>query len=289
MFQKLLRPLPVLCLLAAGAAGAADQPVRIRFAAEVNGAPFACGRSYEAIGRSASRITPTDLRFYVSQVALITEDGRAVPLALEQDGAWQYRDVTLLDFEDGSGPCSTGNAASRVFVAGTVQAGRYRGLRFTLGVPFELNHADLTTAPPPLNVSGMFWAWQNGHRFFKLEMATSGLNPATRAKGRPGGFPVHLGSTACSSGSATEAPTVCLNPNRAEVVFEDFDPVEDVVVADIGRLLAGADVDQNRPNTSAGCMSFPGDGDCPPIMGALGLPYDGQPAQRQSFFSKGAK
>ena len=46
-------------------------------------------------------------------------------------------------------------------------------------------------------------------------------------------------------------------------------------MADIGRVLAGANVDVNAPMTSPGCMSFPKDGDCPPVMGALGLGYDG--------------
>ena len=38
-------------------------------------------------------------------------------------------------------------------------------------------------------------------------------------------------------------------------------------------MLAEANVDVNAPKTSPGCMSFPNDADCPPVMSALGLPY----------------
>jgi hypothetical protein len=49
------------------------------------------------------------------------------------------------------------------------------------------------------------------------------------------------------------------------------------VVIDMGAALAQANVDVNAQGTSPGCMSFPKDADCPPIMGALGLAYDGTP------------
>jgi hypothetical protein len=62
------------------------------------------------------------------------------------------------------------------------------------------------------------------------------------------------------------------------VEFKNFDPAKGTIVADIGRVLAGANLDVNAPQTSPGCMSFPKDADCPPVMGALGLAYDGTPA-----------
>jgi hypothetical protein len=74
------------------------------------------------------------------------------------------------------------------------------------------------------------------------------------------------------------APSACANSNRVTVQFDPFDPVRSVIVADIGRILAKSDVSSNAPGTSPGCMSFPKDADCPPIMGALGLAYDGKPA-----------
>ncbi|HWP23832.1 MAG TPA: MbnP family copper-binding protein [Candidatus Binatia bacterium] len=304
----MLKKFFVLALMSGALLGAAvsdlsAQPaptVSLRFSATVNGAPFECGKSYSNIGTTRSTITPTDFRLYVSNVELLTESGRAVPVKLSQDGTWQYQNVALLDFEDGSGPCRNGTQAIRTHVSGTVPDGKYSGVRFVMGVPFELNHGDPTLAPSPLNITAMFWNWQGGYKFLKVDMTTSGLaSPAHIHKtgaghGRHGshgadessGFSVHLGSTVCAARSPTESPTGCKNPNRVTVTFEKFDPERNVIVADLGALLANTNVDHNTPDTSPGCMSFPKDPDCTAVMSALGLAYDGAPAAgRQKFFS----
>lgn len=303
----------LLVLIAVGTTQAAEQKIRIRFDARVGSEPFVCGRSYEPIGRSQSRITPSDFRFYVSHVELITAQGKAVPVKLEQDGVWQYRDLALLDFEGGSGPCRNGNTELHTAVVGRVAKGQYRGLRFTLGVPFDLNHGDPTLAESPLNLSAMFWAWQSGYKFLKIDMATSGQSqdsnqkegsmqdkvalmakidqmkknnvmPA-KAPARAAGFSVHLGSTGCASSSLTSAPQSCANPNRLTVTFDHFDSARNVVVADLMALLQNTDVDQNAPDSAPGCMSAVDDDDCPAVMSALGLPFRETPATLQTFFS----
>ena len=266
-------------------AAAGSQPVTLRFAAQINGQPFACGQSYAGVGSTRSTITPSDYRFYVSEVALVDEAGRAVPVALAQDGIWQVDNIALLDFENGTGPCRNGTTGMNAELRGSVPAGRYVGLRFTLGVPFARNHGDPTVAPSPLNLTAMFWNWQGGYKFVKFDTASSGLQaaPAAAGAGHGGaaasGFSVHLGSTMCAAASRTEAPKAeCANPNRVSVAFERFDATKQTVIADIGAVLAAANVDVNAPNTSPGCMSFPGDADCQPVMGALGLAYGGAAA-----------
>jgi uncharacterized repeat protein (TIGR04052 family) len=284
-FQSLRSARPATALLLAAcattlpavAAAADRQPVTLRFAAQVNGQPFACGQRYADIGTTRSTITPGDFRLYVSEVALVDETGRAVSVTLAQDGMWQLEDVVLLDFEDGSGPCRNGTAGTNTEVRGSVPAGRYTGLRFTLGVPFARNHGDPTTAPAPLNLTALFWNWQGGYKFVKFDTTSTGVSPETPAAASAMGpvtrFSLHLGSTVCASAARTEAPSSCRNPNRVTVQFERFDAATQTVVADIGAVLAGANVDVNAPNTSPGCMSFPNDADCPPVMGALGLSY----------------
>ena len=89
---------------------------------------------------------------------------------------------------------------------------------------------------------------------------------------------MHLGSTACAGESKTQAPSACQNPNRMTVRFDGFDLRKNTVVADMGAVLAQANVDVNAKGTSPGCMSFPKDGDCPPVMQALGLAYEGMAA-----------
>ncbi len=89
----------------------------------------------------------------------------------------------------------------------------------------------------------------------------------------------------CASPSKTAAPTACANPNRLTVSFAQFDPSKQTIVADIGAVLTNANVDVNAAGTSPGCMSFLKDADCPPIMAALGLPYESHAPGPQRFFT----
>ncbi|MFC4158569.1 MbnP family copper-binding protein [Chitinimonas lacunae] len=239
----------------------ADRAVTLRFAASLQGRPFVCGQRYEQLGRTGAALTATDLRFYVSSVALLKTDGRSVPLTLEQDGVWQHEDVALLDFEHGEGACRNGTPGRHEAISGRVPAGDYRGLRFTLGLSPARNHADVTLAPSPLNLTAMFWSWQGGYRFLKLELVGQGRV----------GFPVHLGSTGCQSGSATEPASRCSQPNRVEVELPQFDPESDVVGVDLSALLAQTRLDRNWPGSPPGCMSGSDDPDCHGILAALGL------------------
>jgi uncharacterized repeat protein (TIGR04052 family) len=270
----------------------ATQPVELRFVAEVNGQAFECGQSYKNIGTTRSTITPSDFRMYVSRVQLTTAEGKVVPVQLTQDKTWQLEGTALLDFENAQGSCRNGTPPMNTVVRGTVPAGQYKGVTFTVGVPFERNHGDPTVAPAPLSSTAMFWSWQGGYKFIKFDAATSGrpaiaVKPAPQGGGNASGFSVHLGSTLCASPSRTQAPTACKNPNRIEVTLADFDVKKNQVVVDIGRVLAGANVDVNAPKTSPGCMSFPNDPDCPAIMNTFGLAYDGKaPAGPQQFISK---
>jgi len=252
------------------------QLVTIRFEAAVGEQAFACGTRYDGIGITASTITASDFRFYVSNVRLIRADGADVPVALTPDGLWQQDDVALLDFEDGSRTCANGTPELRDVVEGRVPAGRYSGLRFTVGVPFEKNHRDPTLQPSPLNLTRMFWTWNAGYKFLRLDLRTSGL---------PQGWVVHLGSTGCSpGGTPLDVPTACRFPNDVRVDLPAFDPDGDAVRVDLRTLLAGADVDVNQPETAAGCMSAQDDRDCAAIFQAFGLPFSGGPAGTQRVF-----
>lgn len=283
---SLLSALSLLSGCAARQQPGDTQPVNLRFKAAVNGAPFACGKSYAGIGNKGSTLTARDFRFYVSRVSLVDSSGKSVPVTLRQDTPWQHQDVALLDFEDATGGCE-GNPELNSVVSGTVPAGDYKGLSFELGVPFNLNHADVNTAQSPLNLTSLFWIWRFGYKFARLDFASTG---------QPQGYTVHLGSTGCGEGpmmsgadaSARKAPASCSEPNRAQIVFNDFDPARHQVIADLGSLLSLSDIDANQPDTPAGCMSGLDDKDCQGIFKQLGLPYGQQPAgSSQHFFKRG--
>ena len=269
-----------------------SQMVTIQFEGMVADEPFACGQAYD-LGSPATAMTPLDFRFYVSEVALIDTDGSEVPLILQQDGQWQHQDVALIDFEDKSGACANGTVETRAEVIGSVPAGDYTGVKFTLGVPFNLNHVDSTLAPSPLNLTSMWWNWNFGYKFARIDLssAAEGVHTTPDSAGHAkqhaeefNGFLIHLGSVGCQM-DAAQAPVVCSLPNRAEVVLTDFDPAEDVIVADLAALVSQTNLAENQADTAVGCMSSPTDGDCAGIMQNLGLPFNDQPVSEQIFFS----
>lgn len=271
------------------ASHAADVPVEIKFSAAVNDEPFECGKSYKNVGTTKSTITPSDFRLFISEVQLIDSKGRAVQVKLNQDKTWQFENLALLDFENGEGPCKNGTKPVNTVIKGSIAKSDYKGLIFTLGVPFVMNHQDPTLAPAPLSSTAMFWTWQGGYKFLKFDTATSAQAVANgsstaQIEGNASGFSVHLGSTVCAAQSRTSSPSGCQNPNRVTVTLNNFDVKKNTVVADIGKVLSEANVAVNAPGTSPGCMSFLKDEDCPPIMSALGLPYENNAAGVQKLF-----
>jgi len=256
------------------------QNVSIRFQAVVGDKKLACGQSYEGIGITHSRITPRDFRFYVHNIRMIDDNGKSTAVELDQDGKWQLDDVALLDFEDATAGCVNGTPEMNDHVSGHVRAGRYVGLQFTLGVPFNKNHTELTSQPPPLNLTALSWVWNAGRKFARLDFSSTGM---------PRGYSIHLGSTGCTPNQTKiTVPTQCSEPNRPEVQFAAFDVSQDVVLADLAALLKDSNVDINQPNTAAGCMSGPEDSDCAGIFANLGLPFGGKPAGPQTFFRRQA-
>lgn len=245
----------------------------ISFAAMVGDQPLTCGQTYSGLGASGADLTIRDFRFYVHDVRLFDVTGEETPFELDDDGKWQNGEVALLDFEDGCG--DMGNADLRTVLEGHAPDGDYVGVRFKLGVPAELNHQNPTAAAPPLSLSELFWTWNAGYKFIRIDARTS-LADAWR---------VHLGSTQCDGdmmGNAT-----CASPNVPEFSVDgslDFDPATATVVADVAGLVEASMLD-NTMDTPPGCMSNPDDPDCAPIFGSLGLAFGGSPAPgTQTFF-----
>lgn len=285
MKHALFAALAALCALPAHAG---DMAVTIPFAAEIGGTPFDCSGTYAGMGATAAKVTASDFRLFVSNAALLREDGSLQPIALDQDGQWQLGDVALLDFENASGACTNGTPGTHTALTGTAPAGTYTGLALTIGVPFEQNHVDPTLAPAPLNTTAMFWNWQGGYKFLRIDMApVAKMAPDTAAgQGAAKGWFLHLGSTMCDAASKTSAPSACKNENRMAIRLEGFDPARNTVVIDPAAVVAGADLTVNAPETSPGCMSFPNDPDCMTVMARLGLPYMGVPAGVQALVTQ---
>jgi uncharacterized repeat protein (TIGR04052 family) len=239
---------------------------------------FACGQLYTGVGTTATTYEPKDLRLYIHNVRLLSH-GTEVPLTLTDDGAWQRDGLAMLDFENKTGLCSNGTEATNDRLVGTAPEDHYTGLRFSVGVPFEKNHEDVSTAAAPLNVSTLFWSWEGGYKFLRMDGRTRGL---------PNGHSLHVGSTACQTSGPNQV-TSCQNANRFEVEIADFDPTQSQrVVLDVAALFSNANLDVNQASTPPGCQSTSTDADCAPLFQRLGLAFGDTQANpaNQLFFRK---
>lgn len=221
-------------------------PVVVSFSAQLFGQPFVCG---DALQHEGEAFSLNDLRFFVSNVRLVDASGAETAAAIVPDGAFQQADVAMIDLAGSGGSCD-GTEATHDTLSLVAPAGDYARLLFTLGVPFERNHQDPTTAGSPLDQMAMHWGWRGGYRFLKFD-ADRGDAHVT----------AHFGSTGCE-GPMRDIQS-CARPCRAEV---------DVALDDDGVVLQ---LDTLMPETGgAVCMAAPGDEDCLTTLAALALDDD---------------
>ncbi len=267
-FMRISLALVLLGVLSCGDGNGGD-PVSIQLSAMVGTEAFSCGTTYTGLGTAAADLTPRDFRFYVHDVRLVTADGEEVAVDLDDDGMWQNGEVALLDFENGCG--DMGNTDLNDTIRGTAPAGEYTGVRFRLGVPENSNHADPTAQGAPLNLTALWWNWNAGYKFIRLDATSSAFD----------GWRVHLGSTACEGDMMGNAS--CTNLNVPEIAVDGFDPTTSALVIDLAELVSGSDLG-NTGETQPGCMSNPMDADCAAIFESLGLPFAGGAAGTQRVF-----
>jgi len=231
----------------AGPVDGGPSEVVLRFSPRVGTAPFSCTDTY-MLGTPAAEAEPVDFRLYVHDVRLVDAAGGEAPVTLA-DNAFQNMGVALLDFEDASGGCNQGDAETNSEIRGTVPAGDYVGVAFRVGIPFAINHEDLTSLPSPLNRTSLFWSWRSGHLFVagvsRTIVAAGGAAPDAGLPG-PNEHYTHIGSTMCVGDPAMGTPvTSCARPNRAAIALGAFDATTDEIIVDFGALKASVNVADN--------------------------------------------
>jgi uncharacterized repeat protein (TIGR04052 family) len=248
--------------------------VTVRFVARVGTAPFVCGRDYPGLGASSTAAAASEFMLYVSNVRLLRADGSEVPLTLTDDGVHQRNNTSLLDFAAGGigTDCTNASADTNTALHGTIaEPGDFTGIRFVLGVPFADNHQDQSVAPAPFNSSRMFWSWNGGYKFVRLDLITGAQR---------GAWFVHLGSVGCTPGGGPAVvPTRCAEPNAPTITLTGFDPLRAPIIADVARLLATADLAKTK-----GCMSNRASPGCPAILRSFGVMPDGANLPPQRLF-----
>lgn len=169
----------------------------------------------------------SQIQLYMSQFEVMNNNGQWQKISLA-DNAFQAQNVALISMICGQ------TAESNLQLSFTSPINDAVNLRFSLGVPFELNHLNPLSQPSPLNVPSMFWVWQTGHKFARIELDNN-----------EDGWLFHLGSTGCSSASALRAPQQpCRQPN----LFTLEVPINDAQVdIDLARWFDGV-VFEEMPN-----------------------------------------
>lgn len=152
--------------------GALAAPVELKVSLAVGDRPLQWDQTYQT--PQGQRYQIDLLKFYISELALVGLDGREVKV----DG------LALAEFKRGTP--TQGVSIMKM----DLPAGQYRGLRFNVGVPRELNHLDASTQQLPLGInSGMYWAWNPGYIFYRLE--GTALLPEGQQK-----WVIHMGTDA---------------------------------------------------------------------------------------------
>ena len=248
MIQRLFSLLLSTVLLVS--CSGAKTPLRITFAPVFGGQQLACGDT-------GGIVQLTDLRFYISDIELLTASGEAIEMQLDEDGIWQQANLAFLDMEDGRGLCDNGTSDMNASLRGAVPNREYVGLRFTIGVPFERNHLDPLSASAPLGEGAMHWHWRAGYKFLRAGIRTV-----------DDGFWLHLGSTGCKG--TVQNITGCSSPNRVQVELMNFVPGEDIVEVDLAALVGDAELEDG---VATDCSSGPAESSCAAPFASLGLDH----------------
>ncbi len=109
----------------------------------------------------------TTLKYFVSNIKLTTEDGKVV--AYPQESSY-----FLVDESD---------PTSLTLTLTDVPAGNYKALTYMIGVDSLRNTMDVSKRTGTLDIAGkakgMYWSWNSGYIFFKMEGASPQAKPAT--------------------------------------------------------------------------------------------------------------
>lgn len=249
------------------------QDVTVQFAAVVGGsAPVDCASILAGLGSHGTSAQLRDLRFYLSNVRLVSSTGTEVPITLTQNDyqLGQGSDsAVLIDLTDtSSGACALatdGSAQTNKVIVGKVPPGSYTRFKATVGLPDTLNHSDTMTAQAPLDNMAMGWSWQNGRKFIKLELDPTG--GVSTGAGTASTYNVHIASTGCSGGN--NASATCTNANMVGIDIA-LNPSAQQVALDLNEVFRGVDITTNATG-AVGCMSASSDTDCPNLFANLGL------------------
>jgi len=249
-----------------------------------------CSTTLSDVGSADTDTAIAYMGFYLYDVRLITSSGEEVAVTLNDNQESQEQGVALVDFRDVTSACGGGGDAKAIWnqVTGTYEhenGETYTGLKYQLGLPADINHAQPETAGLLSSQVSMSWGWLSGYRYLRMDLIPVG--GVTTATSTANNWTVHLGATGCTNAAEnggvedrTAPPTsACTAPNLSEVTLSNFNPDSSKIAVDIAALFAGNDISADAGG-APGCMSGATDPECAEIFAHLGLTHA---TQEQGF------
>ncbi|TWX57029.1 MbnP family copper-binding protein [Colwellia hornerae] len=209
------------------------------------------GNNEQALGVASTKWQYQQLQFFIHDVEVNTKKSGWQPWLMTTN-AHQAENIALLGEE-----CNREGHQDywQLELTPLNETRVITDIRFTLGVPFALNHLNPLTQPSPLNEASMFWGWQGGHKFIRAELASPDDD-----------WLFHLGSTGCKALSPVRAPkSECLYPNRV-VISLPFTSQITTIEFDLAALIA--DIALTRANS---CQSAVDEESCKVLFKNLGI------------------
>ena len=211
-------------------------PVLFRF----NQAPLTCNQS---IRLQSNAWSINKLAFFISDLAVKTASNdvwQSLPLSVSD---WQTNNTALLWFNHECGNQNDANFNHQLAInTSKAMWQAATQVSFELAVPFIDNHTNPLIQASPLNIPDMFWSWQSGHKFVRIDLSTDANTPQSS-------WSYHLGSVGCESASSMRAPKhPCSMPNRFKITVNKS-PNQAALFFDLAALLENID-----PGTMRSCM-----------------------------------
>lgn len=171
-------------------------PVELMLVPEWNGADFDKTNVY--LSAANERVLVQEVKFYLSGITTLGEDTSALLSQAE-----------LFDLTDGPSSRSM-----------RMPIGTFSDLRFGLGLPPELNQADITEIDPfsPLgNNSGMYWTWNTMYRFLLFDGRFD--TDAGGVGAPPFQFSLHTGRDACYRERTVPMPILAIQGDTVRITL----------------------------------------------------------------------
>ena len=169
--------------------------------------------------------TVTMFDYFISNIKLTKENGEVFIIP-------QKESYFLVKHND---------PASKKFTINGVPQGKYKQIKFTVGVDSMRNTMDVSERTGALDVGGqakgMYWSWNSGYIFLKME-GTSPAAPLNQATGQRG-FRFHIGGFGgLNSKTINNIKEITLNAEEASTVRESKTPHAHIFV-DASKVMNG--------------------------------------------------